>query len=271
MQRFIKVVAYGIAAAAISVMTVNVADAQRGGRGGSNGGGSNSGGARGGMSGGSRGGSTMQHKFNDPRVTTTKHNLGQGGFKHQANKTPMNKQPFHNVAKNTQHGKGFAKGEPNPSAPGGFKHPGQFNNHWKGSPFKGKFNDFCGTPWGGKYHCNNWNWKGNSHCGWNYGCYPYQTGCFYPKSCWYPTYNCGYYPTCYSTYCFNTCYYTPLCTQTVYVPTVVEVPVPVVAPVTAVTQTTTVAKSTTQQLVQPPLEALGGADLSFVTGSVVNQ
>lgn len=251
MQRFIKTLAYGFAAAALTVVSVSPALAQKG----QHGGGGPKGGGSTGMS--FKSGPPQTGKFGSPtNVTGMKVNGGGNAIKTQGMPHQTNFNHNQNGIKNVQ--PGLAKGNP------GFKKPGEFHNTFA----KGKFfNDYCGTTYCGKgqFWCNNW--KGcSTNWWWNCGSYPYLGGYCWPKSCWYPWYSCSYPVYC-TSYCLNPVYTvsTPLyLAQPVYVPTVAQ-EVPVAPPVEEVTATTTVVKQGTR----PALPSTG--DLSFLTGSVLNQ
>ena len=266
MNSIIKKLAAGSAAAFLVLASTGMAYADKGHSGG---------GSRGGSSGGSMssakmgsaqssGGMKVNQGSNQTlskQMQTGQHTAGSQvnkGNLAQTNKQVTNKT---NLNTNNMAGKsGFAKGEPNPSAPGGIKLPSQQSNY-KSNNYKSNY--FCSTPWS-KGGC----FPSNYYCGWNYGGFGFGYGW---NSCWnFPWYRNYCYTPCYN-YCtypiYDYCCTTPVCytyQQPVSVTKVIEViqqPAPVVETVT--TQTTTNATAT---VVKPPSH-----DVSFLTNSVVGR
>lgn len=150
---------------------------------------------------------------------------------------PQFKNLDHKVQSTQFAGKNFAKGEPNPNAPGGLKLPGggyekhgQMGQAYKNQKFDfcqkpyfcGSYNGYCGTGYCGsysRYSC--WNPCYASNC-WSYGCNPYWYGCSSSycgapywrtpccTTCWYPS-----YPVC------SYSYVTPICSYAVVEPAVI--------------------------------------------------
>jgi hypothetical protein len=282
MKLFSKALVYGLAAASLSLLSTDSASAQK--HGGS------------GKSGGFAGGSASYSRMPQHSVMPQKSSSQQSQrFSEPANKTLPAHKPFetmtaskklnnfgdkfstpaHTAMKNKTEvmGKGFAKGEPNPSAPGGFKLPST-------TKYPSSHKDYCWKPGYGK-----------NYCGTGYGCYPkgcYGWGfCGYPSSCYNTCYpNCGFGFPCFG-YCgsryvggitLGVSYASPVfCDAEVSVPAMVtpqmaEVELP---PASELTQTATGA---TAQNATPAQAATGETldtvplvDTSFIASSFVKK
>lgn len=185
-------------------------------------------------------------------------------------KDTFNKSNFDKKAGNVMGSKGFAKGEPHPKAPGGFKLPGNM----KSMPYKtGNF--FCGTPgynkgcWSPGYGCWKPGFGCHNHFGFGWGCHwnhCWNVGCHtYP---WWNT----YYAPCYQ-------YYTPCytvgvsCSPVFYTAAEVVVPSVVVETVPALQETVPAEQmamaSITDSATATTEEAGLATDASFLTETVL--